>query len=265
MIRARRIGLLASFTATTAVLLALAFARVTSGAGASGRPDLAVSSVTASERAGLVRVTDVLRNVGAAAAPRSTVGYFLSQDRTRGGGDTRLGGRRSSALRAGGRSAGSATVSVPGSVGAGAYYLLACADDLHRIRESNERNNCLSTARPLRLSDRTPPLFAGLAKATTCIPGPAGGGRSTAYHLSWNPASDNATPASEIVYDIYLASAPGGEEFSRPTYNATAGATSFNTQQLPDNEAHYFVVRARDRAGNRETNKVERLGENLCL
>jgi DNA-binding beta-propeller fold protein YncE len=114
-------------------------------------------------------------------------------------------------------------------------------------------------------ADRTPPTFAGLESATTCIPGPIGGGTSSTYHLGWDPASDNVTPSSEIVYDVYHATKPGGEDFSTPTYTTPAGATSFTTPPLPADKTHYFVVRARDQAGNRDSNAVERAGQNLCV
>lgn len=113
--------------------------------------------------------------------------------------------------------------------------------------------------------DRIPPTFAGLESATTCIPGPIGGGRTTSYHLSWDPATDNVTPSSKIVYDVYQASKPGGENFSTPTYSTAAGAASFDTPPLATDKSFYFVVRARDRAGNRDPNTVERQGQNLCV
>ena len=123
----------------------------------------------------------------------------------------------------------------------------------------------LSATPALARRDTTPPKFAGLKAATTCVPGPVGGGRTTSYHLSWDPATDNRTPSSQIVYDIYQATTPGGEDFSMPTYTTPPGATSFDTPQLPTDQVFYFVVRARDRAGNRDSNKVERQGQNLCV
>jgi hypothetical protein len=69
----------------------------------------------------------------------------------------------------------------------------------------------------------------------------------------------------KIVYDVYQASAPGGEDFSTPTYTTAPGATSFVTLPLPTDQAVYFVVRARDKAGNSDANTVERQGQNLCL
>jgi hypothetical protein len=117
----------------------------------------------------------------------------------------------------------------------------------------------------LARKDTTPPTFAGLKSATTCVPGPIGGGRTTSYHLSWDPATDNRTPPSQIVYDIYQAAAAGREDFSVPTYTIRPGASSFDTPQLPTEQTFYFVVRARDKAGNSDSNKVERQGVNICV
>ena len=76
--------------------------------------------------------------------------------------------------------------------------------------------------------DRTPPAFAGLKSATTCLPGPLGGGRSAEYRLSWDAAKDDVTPQKKIVYDIYQATSPGGEDLSSATYTARHGVTTFD-------------------------------------
>jgi hypothetical protein len=113
--------------------------------------------------------------------------------------------------------------------------------------------------------DRTPPTFAGLQSATTCVPGPIGGGQTTSYTLRWEPATDNLTPSRRIVYDVYQAAAAGGEDFSIATYTTAPGVTSFVTPPLPADKDVYFVVRARDRADNRDSNTVEQQGQNLCV
>lgn len=120
-------------------------------------------------------------------------------------------------------------------------------------------------ARGVGVADRTPPVFDGLTSATTCIPGPVGPPRSSPYSLRWSAASDDLTPPSKIVYDVYQASKPGGEDFSAPTYTTAPGATSFTTPPLSSSQTWHFVVRARDQAGNRDSNRVERVGQNLCL
>jgi hypothetical protein len=112
--------------------------------------------------------------------------------------------------------------------------------------------------------DDTPPVFEGLKSATTCIPGPIGGGSKSRYHLTWNAATDDVTPSSKIVYKVYQATTAGGENFSKPSYTTAAGATSFDTALLPTGKTFYFVVRARDLAGNKDSNTVERVGQNLC-
>jgi hypothetical protein len=113
-------------------------------------------------------------------------------------------------------------------------------------------------------ADRTPPTFGGLVSATTCIPGPVGGDRMSSYRLTWVAAKDNVTPSSRIVYSVYRATSPGGEDFSAPTYTTHRGAVTFVTPPLPSTASNYFVVRARDAAGNRDRNRRERLGRNLC-
>lgn len=112
--------------------------------------------------------------------------------------------------------------------------------------------------------DHTPPTFAGLKSATTCIPGPVRMKGRSSYHLSWEAATDDHTPSSEIVYNVYRASTAGGEDFSRPTYKTAPGVTSFDTPRLPEDRTFYFVVRARDKAGNEDSNTIEREGQNLC-
>jgi hypothetical protein len=123
---------------------------------------------------------------------------------------------------------------------------------------------CASATVAVGGPDRTPPTYAGLKSATTCVPGPIDN-RSTSYELRWDPAQDNLTPSSRIVYDVYQATKPGGEDFSAPTYTTRRGATSFATPLLPAGTTFYFVVRARDRAGNEDSNQVERQGVNLCV
>jgi hypothetical protein len=112
-------------------------------------------------------------------------------------------------------------------------------------------------------TDTTPPVFSGLKEAWTCIPGPVEVGVRTHYHLTWEAATDDVTPSSEIVYRIYFATRAGHENFSKPRWTTVPGATSFETPKLPS-EKSFFVVRARDQAGNEDGNTVERRGFNVC-
>jgi CARDB len=203
-------------------------------------------------------VTALVANRGSVAAPRTVLTYEV--------GATRLGRRVIGPLAPRSSVRVSSTLAIPATLSAGSYRLRVCADGLHRIREVSEHNNCRVAAKALVLGDRRAPTFAGLERATTCIPGPAGGPlRSSRYGLQWRAATDDTTPAGKLVYDIYQATSPGDEDFAKPTYTSAAGATSFTTPELPDDAAYYFVVRARDEAGNRDANRVERPGMNLCV
>lgn len=110
----------------------------------------------------------------------------------------------------------------------------------------------------------SPPVFAGLRQAFACTPGPQRPGQTTPYTLSWQPATDDQTASSQIVYDVYYATRPGGENFASPTWVTQPGVTSFRTPGLPSHGAAYFVVRARDRAGREDRNTVEKPGIDPC-
>lgn len=113
--------------------------------------------------------------------------------------------------------------------------------------------------------DTTPPIFAGLNSAVACTPGPQRPGETVPYNLSWHAAHDDVTPSSQIVYDIFMSTTPGEENFAQPSWTSPPGATTFQTPALPSNESVYFVVRARDQAGNEDTNTVERAGVDPCV
>jgi hypothetical protein len=113
--------------------------------------------------------------------------------------------------------------------------------------------------------DLVPPEFAGLERAFACTPGPQRPGQTTPYALSWEEAGDNVTPGSAIVYDIYYATTAGREDFTHPTWTSLPGVTSFRTPGLPSHRDAYFVVRARDTAGNEDTNTHEQRGTDPCL
>lgn len=118
------------------------------------------------------------------------------------------------------------------------------------------------------------PSFAGLQSATMCtpLPRPVAQPRllpsilpvQRAIQLAWIPATDPATPSSEIVYDIYYSPTSRGENYSSPSWTTAPGATGF-TVYLTNIGPAYFVVRARDQAGREDGNTVERLAVNTCL
>jgi hypothetical protein len=113
--------------------------------------------------------------------------------------------------------------------------------------------------------DTMPPTFAGLESAFACTPGAQRPGETTPFTLTWTAATDNVTPSDEIVYDVYEVGTSGGEDYGAPTWTTAPGVTTFKTPGLPSHGTFYFVVRARDQAGNEDQNTVERRGVDPCV
>jgi hypothetical protein len=113
-------------------------------------------------------------------------------------------------------------------------------------------------------ADGTFPSFTGLQRAFACTPGAQRPGQTTPFTLSWEAATDNVTPSPEIVYDVYVAATPGGEDFSKPTWTTPPGVTTYRTPGLSSHGTFYFVVRARDSAGNEDLNTLEQHGVDPC-
>jgi hypothetical protein len=118
------------------------------------------------------------------------------------------------------------------------------------------------------------PTFAGLISAVTCpsggphpgfdVPGPVLPPGMMSYTLTWHAATDPVTTSAQIVYDIFVATAPGAEDFAKPTFTTSPGATTFQTPNEPRGTTLYFVVRARNAAGHEDTNTAERQGVVSC-
>jgi hypothetical protein len=88
-----------------------------------------------------------VQNLGMVRAGASTTRYYLSLDAVRDSGDVLMTGSRwLSSIAVGEVSRGTVTIAVPSTTPLGTYRLLACADDLLAVKESNEANNCVASA-----------------------------------------------------------------------------------------------------------------------
>ena len=92
-------------------------------------------------------VTDTVQNAGTGEAGASTTRYYLSLDAVKSPGDMLLTGTHSvPGLAPGASHTGTVTVTIPATTSPNSYFLLACADDLNAVTESNEGNNCIASA-----------------------------------------------------------------------------------------------------------------------
>jgi len=97
--------------------------------------------------------------------------------------------------------------------------------------------------------DKVAPTFAGITSAKTTS--------DTRITLAWDPATDDVTDSARISYVVYAGSKKGGEDFSTPFAIVPAGSGGALMSQLTPGTPYYFVVRARDEAGNEDKNTVE--------
>lgn len=99
--------------------------------------------------------------------------------------------------------------------------------------------------------DQTAPEFDGLEIMSAVA--------DNGLALSWSAASDDESAASDISYRVYLADASGGQDFSSPDAEISAGTTSTTLANLEYGATLYAVVRAVDAAGNEDSNQAERV------
>jgi hypothetical protein len=125
-----------------------------SPASAAGKADMEVTrvaaegiSVACAEAGCSLRLTASARvvNDGAKRAGRAKVGFFLSQNARRDGGDASAGRQWMPAIGSDRRRSMTAMLFAT-DIAPGTYRLLACADVTRRVRETNEGNNCRATA-----------------------------------------------------------------------------------------------------------------------
>jgi subtilase family serine protease len=94
------------------------------------------------EGGGSVAIQDYVQNSGPTPAGNSTTQFYLSLNSVKDSADVLLGSRAVASLAPGSSLSGNTTVPVPPSTPVGTYFVLACADDMDTVRESDELNNC---------------------------------------------------------------------------------------------------------------------------
>ena len=118
-------------------------------AAAAARADLTVTSVSAPGSAtpgGTLALQAVVKNVGRRDATTTTTRFVLSRDQARGRSDTSLGTARTRSLDPRSQRTVRISATLPATQATGRWYVIACADDTRRVRESREGNNCRASA-----------------------------------------------------------------------------------------------------------------------
>jgi len=102
-----------------------------------------------------------------------------------------------------------------------------------------------------------PDLLGAWQSASACTPGPQRPGQTTPFTLTWTAATDPQTPSAKIVYEVFVSTTSGGEDFSKPSWTTVLRrGPALRTPGSPRHGTFYFVVRALDGAGNLDANRV---------
>lgn len=119
------------------------------------------------------------------------------------------------------------------------YYVIVRAADPSGNTDTNSR--VLSVTTP----EGVPPTFAGAKLASA---------DGLTVRVFWPPATDNTTDSANIVYDVYESLVTHQFDYTKPNYTSKPGASSIAIDEPNAGTGYYFVVRARDAAGNRDGN-----------
>ncbi len=122
------------------------------------------------------------------------------------------------------------------------YSVLVRAIDGGGNQDKNDR--ILKAATP----EGIPPAFGGVKR---------GDAEGTTVRLFWTPATDNVTEQPNIVYDVYQALNSHAQNFATPTFSSDPGVSSIALTGQQPGTAYFYVVRARDAVGNRDSNIVQ--------
>jgi hypothetical protein len=108
------------------------------------------------------------KNRAHARASGSNTGFYLSLSGRVEAGAIHLGTARVQALKGGGKTNGQVELTVPASSQQGAYLLIGCANDGHRVKERGTRNDCRASKERVVVTSQ-----AVTATATATVPPPA--------------------------------------------------------------------------------------------
>jgi serine protease AprX len=211
-------------------------------------PDLVGLSLTApsSVPGGVLAVTDSTQNAGGSSAGETVTSFYLSSNNSLGASDILIGSRTVPPLAAGAVSTATTEFTIPATIPASRYYLLAKVDAGTTLLEVSESNNVKagpsigvgpdlvihSVAAPSIVVRGTPFVVGD----TTRNDGGAAAATTTAYYLSVNTSFD----ASDLLLGSRSVSAlsAGGSETGQATVVIPAGQATGN----------YYVIAKSDSA-----------------
>jgi len=130
------------------------------------------------------------------------------------------------------------------------YLLIISLISFGYLACSSDNNGSSDIGTDISSVDKEAPNFTGLSNIKVNYP--------DSIVLNWTAAKDNVTPESEIVYIICMSEQEGGCKNSFVEKYTVTGLLKYEVKGLEDGKTYYFLVRAKDKAGNTDTNTLEK-------
>ncbi|MDH5716590.1 MAG: fibronectin type III domain-containing protein [Spirochaetia bacterium] len=126
------------------------------------------------------------------------------------------------------------------------YSIAVKAKDINSNKSLNIKNISQKTMPKI---DIMPPEFEGIQELNYID--------EKSLELRWKEAVDSYTPSQNMIYEIFISTMPDNYNFNTPDYVVSEGNLSYTITNLKENTIYYFTVKAKDLAGNLDTNRVE--------
>jgi thermitase len=213
-------------------------------------PDLTITSLNAPAAAGdgdTITVSDITTNAGGGNAGPSRTALYLSTNLAWDAADKPIGGRDIGPLGVNGASSAQTQAVIPSGTTGGLYYVIARADDLNAVTESQETNNIRASA-SIKIG---PDLI--VSALTVPSSGAGAGGTVTVSDTTKNQGAGTPTAASTTAFYLSTNTAFDASDRlvgTRPVMALAAGQTQMVSTplQIPTDVAtgNYFILARAD-------------------
>jgi fibronectin type 3 domain-containing protein len=97
-------------------------------------------------------------------------------------------------------------------------------------------------------ADKVAPAFDGAAQVTVVD--------DFTLNVAWAPATDDVSKPEQLTYAVYSGLAADAIDLTTPLATSAPGASAHDVSGLAAGTTYFFIVRARDAAGNEDANEV---------
>jgi len=119
------------------------------------RAELVAKNTAAAVSATRISVGTAVKNKGNKKAPASGVTFYLSRDRQHSSDDRTLGSTTVGKIKPKRFKTATGIFNLPAGLAAGSYYVVACADSGHVVKERKENNNCKGAEKAVQIAATT--------------------------------------------------------------------------------------------------------------